>query len=235
MKTAAKKFLTLIACQGRKVHGISAPVHPYCRSCGDLVYEHTGDRCNISPVPCPCEKKPTDESGESVGKRSSKDHHDAQTAKKQATTARKMNGLDAAGHNMKERYCRRLALVSTRYPGKDPKQVISCLLGCDIQLDDDASGDGPGGVTGKAGGIMLACYLHSIKDTKEKMFKNGIKEWLKRQKINYEVNFPVQEACIVEALAFLPELDRELAKAAASELPPAPVFESDSDDSEEEE
>ena len=110
--------------------------------------------------------------------------------------------------------------MSHRYPNKSPQQVITNLLGSDIQIDEDAVGEG---VIGKAGGQMLAAYLHSIKDTHARMFKNDIMEWLEEQRSKYQVAFPVQEACIVHALNFLPELDSQLTKAAAAEVPP-PVF-----------
>ena len=60
LKAQSKKLLTLIAAAGRKVHGQYAPIDPYCKDCGELKFQHQGDRCKLEPVPCGCGAEPLD-------------------------------------------------------------------------------------------------------------------------------------------------------------------------------
>ena len=54
LKLQAKKLLTLVAAAGRKVNGVPAPINPWCGECGELKFQHAGDRCRLDPIPCGC-------------------------------------------------------------------------------------------------------------------------------------------------------------------------------------
>ena len=47
-----------------------------------------------------------------------------------------MNGLDGSGQGILETYERKVSVISARYPGRDPKHIITKLLGADMGSDE---------------------------------------------------------------------------------------------------
>ena len=194
-------------CASKSVRRAYISTPTYCRECGELKFQHAGDRCKLDPIPCLCDTA-VDGEPEPETKR-------ARTAAPAAE--RGMNGLDASGQGMRETYERKLAVIESRYSNLEPKQIITRLLGVDVSVDEV-------GVTGEQGrGRILACFLLSIKDDGFDFLSRGVKPWLEQQLPKYANLYPAQKLCIEHAIQFYPKLERGLAAAAAARAP-APDF-----------
>ena len=121
LKAQSKKLLTLIAAAGRKVHGQYAPIDPYCKDCGELKFQHQGDRCKLEPVPCGCGAEPLDNAD---GLRRPPPGGEPPRQRQ-----RGMNELDRTGQGILETYQRKLkARASLRrlaLPHRPPPSAAS--------------------------------------------------------------------------------------------------------------
>ena len=108
-----------------------------------------------------------------------------------------MSALDPNAMGIQHTYERKLKLINMRYPDSSPTQIITKLLGADVNADTMNST-----VTDEQGGKLLACYLISIRDSEEAGFlSEGIKPWLEEQQPKYPAIFPAQKACLEEVLS----------------------------------